>query len=248
MKNIKMELAYDGTAYLGWQKTKTGASIEGCLQEVLEKILQERVALQAASRTDAGVHAVAQIVNFQSAQESLDLNKLQHSLNCLLPRDIVVRKIDFAKTTFHPTTDSIGKEYHYTLCYDPIQLPQERLYAWHYPYILDVVQMKKAATLLLGCHDFAAFCNFKKDSSYKHYIRTLTKVNIIEMKGKMLRFEIGGDHFLYKMVRNIVGTLAYVGRGKLGLEEIPRILASQDRTKAGVTAPAHGLYLYKVFY
>lgn len=248
MQNVVMTVAYDGTGYRGWQKTETGPSIEARLEAVLEQILQEKVTLQAASRTDAGVHALGQVVNFFTQKERVDFQKLRHSVNCLLPGEITVLEMQPAAIEFHPTLDTLSKEYHYLLCHDTVQLPQERLYSWHYPCQLDVKSMREAASQMIGTHDFAAFCNSKKNAAYAHHVREVDKIEIVELPGDRIRFEISGKNFLYKMVRNIVGTLVYVGCGKILLKQIPHILQQGDRTKAGVTAPAHGLTLYQVSY
>lgn len=245
--NIKLLVAYDGTNYLGWQKTRMGPSIEGSLQQTLERILQQPILLQAASRTDAGVHAEGQIVNF-IPNKKVDIGKLQHSLNSLLPSDIVVLKISEEREAFHPTLDAVEKEYRYMLCNGPAQLPQKRFYSWHYPGHLDIPLMREAAKALVGCYDFAAFCNVKKNAHYENTIRQVKSIEIEELPENSVRFVIRGANFLYKMVRNIVGTLVYVGCGKLSPDAIPAIIKGLDRTQAGMTAPAHGLFLYRVFY
>lgn len=248
MVNLKLTVAYDGSAYLGWQKTEMGLSIEEKLEQVLSQILQEKVVLQAASRTDAGVHAVGQIVNFISQKNGLNLKQLQISINSLLTKDIAVMAIEEAGDNFHPTLDCTGKEYHYYLCFGNAQLPQHRHFSWHYPRHLDVALMRRAASKLIGEKDFRAFCNFKKNSSYSDYVRHLHSIEIIELPEQRLRFEIKGNNFLYKMVRNLVGTIVYVGCGKIPIESVPDIVDSKKRPQAGVTAPAHGLCLYKVNY
>lgn len=245
--NIKLTVAYDGGNYLGWQKTSMGPSIEETLQRVLEQILQEQIVLQAASRTDAGVHAKGQIVNFLT-HKTPSLQRLKISLNCLLPKDIAVMHVEMADIDFHPTLDCRGKEYHYWVCNGTAQLPQHRFYSWHYPHALDVNVMRAAALLLAGEHDYAAFCNFKKNHAYAHYVRQVELIDIIELPEERLCIRVRGNNFLYKMVRNLVGTLVYVGCGKIDVEEIPGILGSQERPQAGVTAPAHGLCLQQVFY
>lgn len=247
MDNIRLKIAYDGTRYLGWQKTKMGPSIEESLENVLSKILQHPIHLQAASRTDAGVHASGQVVNFFTSKNLL-LDKLQCSLNNLLPKDIVVKTIENAQEKFHPTLDCKSKEYHYHVCYRNILLPEQRYYIWHYPYHLDLELMKKAVPLLIGERDFSSFCNTKNNSTYAHYTRLLKAINIQELPNKHLRFEVQGNNFLYKMVRNLIGTLIYVGCGKISLKMLPEIIKNGDRTKAGMTAPAHGLFLYQVNY
>lgn len=248
MHNIKLIVAYDGTAYLGWQKTRTGPSIEASLQQVIEQILQHPTPLQAASRTDAGVHAKGQVVNFLTSHIHLDLNKFQISLNSLLPKDIVVLQVKSMPVAFHPTLDCIGKEYHYFVCFGPTQLPYHRFYSWHVHYPLNLPLMREALPLLAGEHNFAAFCNVKKNAHYMDYVREVQLLELLEIEERRLCFRIRGNHFLYKMVRNIVGTVVDVGRGKMNLEELPCILKSESRPQAGVTAPAHGLFLNQVFY
>lgn len=247
-KNLKLIVAYDGQGYLGWQKTDTGPSIENALQTVLEQIFQEPITLQAASRTDAGVHARGQVVNFYTSKLRTSLPRLQASLNGLLPSDIAVLQVTEEPFAFHPTLDCLGKEYHYTISHGSTQLPQHRFYSWHYPYSLDPDAMRAAARAFVGEHDFSAFCNFQKNASYTDWIRSVSDVSIIELPEHQLQISVKGNHFLYKMVRNIVGTLAQVGRGLIASDAIPQILASRDRTQAGLTAPACGLCLFRVFY
>ena len=248
MQNIKLIIAYDGGAYLGWQNTQEGPSIEAALQSALAQILQQPVQLQAASRTDAGVHALGQVVNFVVVKKPFDLRRLHTGLNSLLPKDIVVISAQAASLHFHPTLDSTAKEYRYYLCLGPLQLPQHRHYSWHEHHSLDIEKMRAAASALIGKHDFSAFCNFKKNAHYQDFVREVHNIEILPLEGQRLCIQVEGSHFLYKMVRNIVGTLVYIGRGKIPLEELPQLLATQDRTKIGITAPAHGLYLHKVIY
>jgi tRNA pseudouridine38-40 synthase len=242
--NIKLVIAYCGTAYAGWQKTKMGASIEETLEQTLTKILQHEVKLQAASRTDAGVHAEGQVVNF-ILQKPCDLERLKFSLNCLLPKDIAVLSIEGMPIHFHPTLDSVKKEYWYYICNSGIQLPFYRDISWHFPYALDSKAMCHAANQLEGSHDFSAFCNARKlwDRSP---VCHLEKIEICRLENNRLKIVMVGDHFLFRMARNLVGTLAYVGCGKLKAEHIPSLLKGKERTGAGVTAPAHGLALKSV--
>jgi tRNA pseudouridine38-40 synthase len=247
MYNIKLIIAYLGSAYAGWQKTKLGPSIEGTLEKTLQQILQHEVKLQAASRTDAGVHAEGQVVNF-IMQKPLRLQSLQHSLNCLLPKDISVISADRMADDFHPTLSCTKKEYWYHLCYGFAQMPFLRDTSWHFPYPLDFAQMQKAAEHLIGTYDFSSFCN-ERPLWDRDPICELEKIQINPLpEQQRLHISIIGDHFLYKMARNLAGTLAYVGCGKLEADRLPSILASKDRTSAGVTAPAHGLILKRVFY
>ena len=244
--NIKLTIAYLGTAFAGWQKTKMGLSIEEILEKTLQQILQHEVRLQAASRTDAGVHAEGQVVNF-TTQKSLCLNTLQHRLNRMLPKEISVFSAEQMPSDFHPTLSCLKKEYWYELCYGTSQMPFVRHISWHFPYSLDVEQMKKAAEHLIGTYDFSSFCNDRALWD-RDPVCCVEKIEILIQPEKRLKICIIGNHFLYKMMRNIVGTLAYVGCGKILADQIPMILASKDRTLAGVTAPAHGLILKRVFY
>lgn len=248
MNNIKLTIAYDGTHYKGWQKTKEGASIEETLQAVLEQILQHPVELQAASRTDAGVHAHGQVVNFFTPKLPHNFDKLNVSLNSLLPKDIAVLASELEEPSFHPTINASSKEYHYYTCCTPVQMPQNRFYSWHYHYPVDLAVMEDAAALLCGAHDFSTFCNKQKGQAYSHYVREILTIDIQPLDGGRYRFVVHGNRFLHKMVRNLVGTLIYIGRGKIAIEALPTILTSKDRTLAGMTAPAHGLVLHKVFY
>lgn len=248
MHNIKLVIAYDGTAYLGWQKTRMGPSIEETLQGVIEQIVQHPAPLQAVSRTDAGVHAKGQVVNFLTSKTQLDLNKFCLSLNSLLPKDIVVLQAELAPASFHPTLDCIGKEYHYFICFGPTQLPENRFYSWHVPYNLNLDNMHQALPMLIGTHHFASFCNVKKNAHYTDDIREIRALDLLQIEKQRLCIRVSGNHFLYKMVRNLVGTLVDIGRGKMSPEHLPAILQSKSRPQAGVTAPAHGLFLYRAFY
>jgi len=243
MKNLKLIVAYEGTAYLGWQKTEIGPSIEEELQKVLQQILQHPVKLQAASRTDAGVHAEAQVVNFFTTKEVV-LDRLKNSINGLLPADIRIVGIEMMPENFHPTLEAKGKEYHYTICSGPTQLPFHRNFSWHFFKPLDLKKMREAASFLIGKHDFSALTNEKQEDN----VREVFHIEIEEMEPTRLRIRVAGNHFLYKMVRNIVGTVVYAGCGMLRLEDVRSLLESKNRSAAGMTAPAHGLTLKKVYY
>ena len=246
--NIKLIIAYEGTAYLGWQKTPMGPSIEESLEKILEMILQHKVTLQAASRTDAGVHAHGQVVNFFTEKEDLDLERLKISLNQLLSSEIVVWGVSKEKPDFHPTLGCKQKEYRYFMCSDEVQLPENRLYSWHRPQLHRISEMREAAQFFVGKRDFSALCNIRKQQHYENFVREVYALEIEELPHKRLVLKIAGQNFLYKMVRNIVGTLVYVGMGRIAPSQISGILSSHDRTEAGITAPAHGLFLHKVHY
>ena len=169
--------------------------------------------MQAASRTDAGVHARGQIVNFYTFK-TIDPYQLRVTLNQLLPNDIAVYKVEEALATFHPTIDSIGKEYRYSVCNDFFQFPEYRNFSWHYPYSLNIADMHRAAQYFIGTHDFLSFCNVKQDEHYDTTIREIFQIEIIKDNDNRILFKIRGNHFLYKMVRNIVGTILMAGRRK----------------------------------
>lgn len=243
-QNIKVILSYDGTRYFGWQKTKMGPSIEEILQYSLEKILKHPIKLQAASRTDRGVHAQGQVVNFFRENLSLELSKLQRALQGLVPKDISIRTLEFAPECFHPTLDCLGKEYHYQICNTEVQVPFHRDFSWHIHLPLNVELMRQGGQILIGTHDFSAFSNIRMKNS----IRTVEEISIIEHPDKRILISVKGENFLYKMVRNLVGTLVYIGLEKIPLSQLQEILLSKQRALAGITAPAHGLCLKEVFY
>lgn len=230
----KATICYDGSLYFGWQKTQTGPSIQEELEKALFHISGETILPEAASRTDRGVHARGQVIQF-AMQKQFEPYRLVKALNATLPPDIRILQIE--PLQFHPTLDAMGKEYHYHLCREPVQDPTQRLYSWHFPFPLNERIMETEAQKLIGTHDFTSFANEPE----KNPICTLTS---IRFDGSS--FFIRGNRFLYKMVRNLVGTLIYIGCGKL--DEVEPILAFRDRKKGGITAPAHGLYLHQVFY
>jgi tRNA pseudouridine38-40 synthase len=245
-QNIKLVIAYLGSSFVGWQKTKMGLSVEETLEKTLQQVLQHEVKLQAASRTDAGVHAEGQVVNFKT-QKFFCLKSLQRRLNFMLAKNISVISIERAADSFHPTLSCLQKEYWYHLCYGSVQIPFFRYTSWHFPSLLDLTQMQKGAEYLTGIHDFSTFCN-ERALWDRDPVCKVEKIEILPLPMQRLCISITADHFLYRMARNIAGTLAYVGRGKLTADQIPSILANKDRSQAGITAPAHGLTLKQVFY
>ncbi|MEX0961496.1 MAG: tRNA pseudouridine(38-40) synthase TruA [Simkaniaceae bacterium] len=239
MINYKMTLSYEGAPFFGWQKTLNHPTIEGCLEKALLRLFGFAPSLQAASRTDRGVHALGQVVNFLAPE--IDCQKIKFKLNHLLPESIQVFQVEKASPLFHPTLDNKGKEYHYRVTIDPIQSPEMRFYAWHYFYPIDRNKLQKAKELFIGIHDFSPLSNqtTPSQSSRKCHLFSID----IEGDSRHLIFKIRGDRFLYKMVRNLVGTLIQMGSNKISLSTFPL-----NRQACGMTAPAHGLYLYKVFY
>jgi len=247
LKNIVLTIAYDGTNYKGWQNVKSLPSIEETLGNTLEKIIHSKITLQAASRTDAGVHARSQVVNFFSTT-NMPLEGVKMRLNRLLPFDISILNIHEGSLDFHPTLDCSSKEYHYYVCNSRIQMPHQRLYSWHFPYPLNFEAMQQAATLLTGTHNFEAFCNIRKNHAYEDYVRTVSSIQIEQLDERRICFKIKGNKFLYKMVRNLVGTILFIGCGKLSIEELESGLENKDRKQIGMTAKAHGLTLAHIYY
>lgn len=248
MKKFKLTISYEGTRFFGWQRTKMGSSVQESVENILNRILQAEVVLEGASRTDRGVHAEAQIAHFSIPREKkIDLQKLQIGLNGLLPQDIRIAKIEEVEEAFHATLNTRKKIYRYALYHGRVMPPFKRHFAWHFPQSLDREKMGRAAAQFLGTKDFSAFCNQRKDLK-EDKVRTLFSIQIKESGPEEIEIFIEGDHFLYKMVRNIVGTLVYVGCGKLQPEDIPGILEGKDRRFAGMTAPAQGLFLKEIIY
>lgn len=245
--NYKLILAYDGSNYFGWQKTKEGPSIEAVLEKTLSQIVQTPISLQAASRTDRGVHANGQVVNFLTSK-NLSTEKMFKSLNKILPKDIVVIQFSLASQDFHPTTQCKAKIYCYYVSFGSIQLPLYRSYAWHVPHKINIQLISEVKDLLIGTHDFRAFCNDKLNCHYEDYIRTIYSIDVKIESDERVVFRIHGNQFLYKMVRNIVGSLIDVSRGKLSPDLIKDCFKKGLRAELGVTAPAHGLFLDKVLY
>ncbi len=242
-RNIAIKIAYDGTLFFGFQKTKEGKSIEEEIETALKTALRHEIEINAASRTDRGVHAKGQVATFKT-NHSIECNKLQHILNCLLPKEIRILNLIEVPSCFHPTLDAIKKEYEYSLSNKPFIDPFSRHYTWHHPYPLRLDLMREATPILIGEKDFIAFQNSGRKAS--NTIRNLESIEIVE--NEFIQFTLTGNSFLYKMVRNIVGTLVYIGLEKISLGKLKEIIENRDRRNAGMTAPALGLTLNQVFY
>lgn len=245
--NYKLTIAYDGTAYCGWQIQPNGIAIQELIQEKTSILTRVPTTVIGSGRTDAGVHALGQIAHFHSPKLP-DLYRFHGSLNALLPPDIRILKIEEAPNAFHAQYSAIGKTYHYHLHLDRISNPFKRLYSLHVKEKISLDLLKEATRSFLGTHDFTSFANeAHKGSAAKDAVRTLTRLDVVDEPGGV-RLEFTGDGFLYKMVRNIVGTLLEVALGKRPLEDLPNLLAVKDRTVTGQTAPPHGLFLINVEY
>ena len=245
MRNIKLTIEYDGTNYLGWQVQAKGTTIQGRIEENLNLLTGEEVRLTCSGRTDAGVHAFEQVAHFRT-QSPLDLSSIQKALNSLLPRDILIKKVEEVGEDFHARKQSMSKIYEYRILNRELRSVFHHGYAWHIPRRLDLSEMEKAAEHLLGEHDFSAFRSVGTPT--RTPVRRVIRVEWKKGRDGLIRFEIEANGFLKKMVRAIVGTLVEVGKGKMSSEDFRSVLLSKNRANAGPTAPGHGLFLKKVKY
>jgi tRNA pseudouridine38-40 synthase len=242
MRNIKITISYDGTNYSGTQKQKNALTIQEVLEKSLEKITNEKIKTIFAGRTDAGVHAKAQVVNFKT-NSSIPVEKFPPALNSVLPKDIVVIGSEEVALEFHSRYDAKSKVYKYLILNTSFCLPFYRRYAYWVPEKLDLEKMEKAAIYFLGKKDFTYFC--KKGSSVKNKICEIYNLKIKKNKD-LIEIEIKANRFLYGMVRMIVGTLIEVGKNKIKPEEVKEILKGEKKVQN--IAPPQGLYLIKVNY
>ncbi len=247
MARYKLTIAYDGTHYCGWQVQTDKSSIQSLIQHALQTTLRHPLNLTGSGRTDAGVHAKAQTAHFDT-DLPLNLPRLRLSLNALLPPDIRILLIEPAAPDFHARYSARSKIYHYHLHLDRISNPFTRLYRWHIFKQLNLDLLNAAAPLFLGTHDFTSFTNEPQRGSVVHDpIRTLSRLDVIPIP-QGVRLEFQADGFLYKMVRNITGTLVECAANKFPPTHIPAILAAKDRRKAFTAAPPQGLFLVEVLY
>lgn len=240
----KAIIAYDGTEYAGFQKQPNAPTIQGELEAVLKRMHRMEIAVIGSGRTDAGVHAKGQVIHFESGLQ-LQAAQWQRALNAQLPEAIRILKVEQVASDFHARYSACAKEYRYFIHREEVRNPFLRRYSLHLPYFLDVKRMQEAAHLLKGTHDFTAFSSARTEVNNK--VRTIEKLSI-HTRGKMLVIRCRGDGFLYNMVRIIVGTLLEVGQGRKSLEDVEQALKNGERTLAGPTVPAHGLFLWEVFY
>ncbi len=241
-----MDIQYEGTNYVGWQRQPSGKSIQGLLESALTKIAKEKVTLFSASRTDAGVHAFHQVASFSLKDSKAPMRAFMEGANSLIPESIRVREAKEVDLWFHANGDAKEKTYRYFFQFGPHSSVFLRRYSWHWKTPLDINLMSHAAQSLLGAHDFSAFRT--RAETTKTSIRTVKALTFQEGPCGLYYFEMTADGFLKHMVRNIVGTLAEVGLGKRTSDEITDILDSKKRQKAGQSAPPHGLFLWRVLY
>lgn len=247
-QRIKLIISYDGTDFLGWQHSGMGPkTVEGSLLIALEKIFNQTLRLEAASRTDTGVHAKKQVVAFSFSGSSPTPGQLRLSLNQMLPKSIRVLSAQPCPLEFHPSKMAKAKRYSYYLSLGLFQHPFERLYSWHVLAPFCLATLKEATGYFLGSHDFRAFTN-QGSVQYEDYRRTIFSIDVTSESAEKIRIDVCGDRFTYKMVRNIIGTLVYVGKKMIDPESVESIIAGKIRANAGPTAPAKGLFLDHVYY
>lgn len=275
VRTLKLTLAYDGTAYVGWQRQTEGTSIQGLLEEAVERIEGQAVTITGAGRTDAGVHALGQVASVDIIS-TLACDAYARALNAVLPIDVRVRAVEEAPSGFHARYAARAKTYRYRLLLTSVASPFESRYAWHVTHALDRSAMREALDACRGRHDFTAFQSTGTD--VRETVRSITDVRFLTVdagprpnpgasapafwgepradarpgasgaEATLLIVELTGDGFLRHMVRAIVGTLVDIGRGRWPAAEMAAIVASRDRARAGPTAPAHGLFLVAVDY
>jgi tRNA pseudouridine38-40 synthase len=247
LKTILLTVAYDGTNYCGWQRQTNGTAVQETLENAVSSAIGLEVSLTGASRTDSGVHAMGQRACFSIDNDQLriPLGKLALVINQFLPGDIRVLAAVEACEGFHPAYAAKRKTYEYVIENRAHHSPKQRLYSYHVPAKLDLGAMRRAAASIIGEHDFSAF---RSANGYaKTAVRTVYSLELIRDE-KLITLRISGNGFLYNMVRIIAGTLIDVGTGKIPPESVGAIIASRDRTKAGITVPPQGLTLMSVEY
>lgn len=244
-RNFKLTIEYDGGAYLGWQRQKDPNTIQGAIEDALQKLFSANISLTGSGRTDSGVHALGQVANFHSGTH-LAAGDIHRALNAFLPDDIVIKSCQEMPEKFHARFDVVSKCYRYRILNRPLPVTIGRQYAWHIRKPLNIAAMRKALVHLEGTHNFKAFEG--TGSPRSDSVRQVHRAQLMSHGHGRIDFEIEGNGFLRHMVRNIVGTLVDIGFGKITPDDLARIRDGEDRSKAGITAPAHGLFLVKVHY
>lgn len=244
MRNLLLTLSFDGSKYHGWQVQKNANTVQHTLQDCIENILQSNVSVTGCSRTDAGVHANMYCCNIRTDSE-IPCENLKSALNANLPYDIAVKGCCEVDESFHARYDCKSKQYIYKIYNAEVKNPFLNGYALHYKYPLDADMLDRQARDFIGTHDYVGFCS--AHSSVKSTVRTVKNASV-ERQGDLVVFKVEADGFLYNMVRIMVGTLLGIAQGKIPQGTIKEIIQSKNRDRAGITAPACGLYLNKVEY
>ncbi len=245
MRTIRLDLAYDGTNYHGWQYQPNALTVQEVLQKSVETVVNHKTTIYGASRTDAGVHALHQVAMFRT-NSTINNYSLQKGINALLPDDIRVLELTEVSDSFHPRHSSVGKKYKYRFFVGEVFPPFERYYCYHLRGQINISKMVDTVKLFEGTHDFQSFRDSMCSASTS--VRTITKSQLLNLNNGCLEYIIEGNGFLHHMVRIITGTLFFVGKGKLSVDDVKKIIQIKDRKYAGPTAPACGLFLEKVYY
>jgi tRNA pseudouridine38-40 synthase len=250
MRNLKLTLSYDGTDFAGWQVQPELPTVQGLLASAIGRITNEKVLPQGSGRTDAGVHALAQVATF-ATESSVPASNFVKALNDILPAAVRVTGVEEVSEDFHARKSARGKTYRYRIYRGEICPPFLARYVWHFPYSLDEAAMSSAAGLVEGEHDFTSFAAVDPERGRDG--EPVSNVRMIfcsawERTGDELVYRVSGSGFLHHMVRNLVGTFILVGKGTWRVEDVRRVLEARDRSAGGATAPASGLYLVKVEY
>lgn len=242
--NMKLVLSYDGSGYHGWQIQKNAVTVQETVKNAVKRITGEDANIIGCGRTDTGVHAVNYVCNFKT-NTTIPPESLRNAMNANLPEDIICKSAEAAPENFHASRSAVGKTYIYRILNTELPDVFERKYAWHYKYPIDIERMREAAEAFIGEHDFIGFAS--SGFTVKTTVRTIYSLDISESDG-LIEIEVSGNGFLYNMVRIIAGTLVMMGGGRLDHTQAAEIIASRDRKRAGITAPAHGLFLKEVYY
>lgn len=242
MPVVRLTLAYDGTGFRGWQRQRGLRTLQGVLEDALDRVLGGLPKLATAGRTDAGVHARAQVVSFETV---VDPDRIFRALNAMLAPEVVVVDARVAPDGFDARFWATAREYRYRIDLGEAPDPFTARYVWHRPGELAVAEMRRAASLLVGEHDFASFCRHPSDE--RHTVRDLERLSIVR-EDERLEIAARANAFLHQMVRSLVGTLLAVGDGKMAAGSMPDVLEARDRAAAGPVAPPHGLTLERVIY
>ena len=245
MRKIKLKIEYDGTNYHGWQIQKNAISVQEIIEKAISRLLGKEIGIVGCSRTDVGVHAYGQIAHF-STDSTIPGDKFSYAINNLLPSDIVIKQSEEVSEDFHSRYSAKGKKYRYLIYNGAHASAIMRNRTYHVRPELDIEKMQKAAKYFVGEHDFAAFQ--ATGGQVRSTVRKIFSMELQKKEDNIISIEVSGNGFLYNMVRIIAGTLVYVGMGKIDADEISMIIDSLDRTRAGKTAPAEGLYLMEIYY
>lgn len=243
MRNIKLTLAYNGTAYHGWQRQKNALTVQEVVERAVQKVTGVKTTVHGCGRTDAGVHAKSYAAGFRTAS-AVPCDRLPYALNTVLPEDIACARAEEMPPEFD-VTRAKAKRYTYLVLNSDVRDVFMSDRAWQYKYPLDVEKMQRGAAAFLGEHDFIGFA--ASGFTVSTTVRTIYALDVVR-EGDIIRIEVTGNGFLYNMVRIIAGTLVFCGAGKIDAGAMPEIIASRQRSRAGITAPACGLYLSEVFY